>query len=90
MAKKERPISGLELLVSGILVTAMGRLIGKYVLGEEWVRRSERIDSRADELAEERKRKRHGDDTLPGFDEMLESRHRSLHSLSIPSSGGAP
>lgn len=86
---ERRPISGLELMVSGILATALARVIGRHVLGAEWVRRSKRIDSRADELAAERKTKRRATDTLPGFDELLESRHKSLHSLSLPSAGGA-
>jgi hypothetical protein len=79
----------LEFIASGIVAAVLGRFIGKHVLGEEWLRRSQRVDSRADELAEERKRKRHRDDVLPGFDELLESRHQSLRSLSIPSPGGA-
>jgi len=88
VADEKRHISATEILVSGVLSTVVARLIGRYVLGEDWARRAERIDSRADELAEERKRKRHKEETLPGFDEMLESRHRSLHSLSVPSARG--
>ena len=81
-----RPTSGVELIVSGVLAAWLGRLIGKKVLGEEWVRRAERIDSRADELAEEAEGQSPEDkrDVLPGFDEMLESRHQRLHSLSVP------
>lgn len=81
-----RPISGLELVASGVLSAAIGRLVGKHVIGEEWVRRSERIDARADELAAKRKRKRKALETLPGLDEMLDSRHKSLEELSIPTS----
>ena len=88
MDEKKRHTSALEILISGILSTVVARLIGRYVLGEEWIRRAERIDNRADELAEERKRERQKAETLPGFDEMLESRHRSLQSLSVPPTVG--
>jgi hypothetical protein len=80
----------MEILLSGVLATVLGRLIGRYILGKEWVERSERIDSRADQLAEERKRKRRNAEALPGFDEMLEARHKGLLSLSIPGTEAEP
>lgn len=85
--RRRRPISGLELLASGAVAAWLGRVIGRKLLGEEWGERAERIDLRADKLAEERAAERKGKrDMLPGFDEMLESRHQGLRSLTVPGS----
>ena len=83
-ADETRHTSALEILLTGALSVVAGRLIGRNILGEERIRRAERIDARADELAEKRKGNRREEEALPRFEEMLDARHKGLLSLTIP------